>query len=233
MRKWTRFAPPSLHIFSTSSSEGVAEVLGKPPGTWSGESSCCCCCGGLEASPTVCRQREALSISWSCSTGCCRSPYMLPGHTGALCSRWGRVGGLTTGCCVFWQRKAGPGHCSAEGGVGWFLAGEGVLSASAGTTGDGVQGGVCQGSSSGARVVASCFWSSHCTGQCRKPWSCSASSSLSESLGVFPSRLVDGLGITLPKGLSRSVLPIGNGCGRRREGVGQARGKWQLLLVSS
>ena len=37
MRKRTRFAPPSSHIFSTFSLEGVAEVLGKPPGTWSGE----------------------------------------------------------------------------------------------------------------------------------------------------------------------------------------------------
>ena len=33
--------------------------------------------------------------------------------------------------------------------------------------------------------------------------------------------------------LSRSVLPIGNGRGRRRKGVGRARGKWQLLLASS
>ena len=177
MRKQTRFAPPSSHIFSTSSSEGVAEVSGKPPGTWSGVSSCCCCSGGLEASPTVHRQQEALSISWSCSTGCRRSPYTLPGRTGTLRSRWGQAGGCTIGRCAFWRRKAGPGRCGAEGGIGWFLAGEGVLGAGAGTTGDGVQGGVCRGSSSGARVVALRFWSSPCAGRCGKPWSCSALSS--------------------------------------------------------
>ena len=40
IRKQTRFAPPSLHIFCTSSSEGIAEVSGKPPGIWSGVSVC-------------------------------------------------------------------------------------------------------------------------------------------------------------------------------------------------
>ena len=39
--------------------------------------------------------------------------------------------------------------------------------------------------------------------------------------------------LSLNRFLSRSVLPIGNGCGQRREGVGRARGKWQLLLTSS
>ena len=162
MRKRTRFAPPFSHIFSTSSSEGVAEVSGKPPRTWSGESGCCCCSGGLEASPTVRHQREALSISRSCSTGCCHSPYTLPGCTGALRSHWGRAGKFTIGCCVFWRRSARPGRRGAGGGG--FLAGEGILGAGAGTTGDGVRGGVCRGSSSGAGVVASHFWSSPCAG---------------------------------------------------------------------
>jgi len=135
IRKWTRFAPPSSHIFCTSSSLGVAEVLGKPPGTWSGVSSC----GGLGASPTVSRHRKALLISQSCSTGCCRSPYTLPGRNGALHSCWGWAGILTAGGCgAFWWCSARPGRCGPGGGR--FLTGEGVLSASGGT-GDGICGG--------------------------------------------------------------------------------------------
>jgi len=135
IRKRTRFAPPSLHIFCTSSSLGVAEVSGKPPGIWSGVSSC----GGLGASPTVSRHREALSISWSCLTGCHCSPYTLPGHNGALHSCWGQAGILTAGGRgTFWRRSAWPGHCSARGGR--FLASEGILGAGGGT-GDGIRGG--------------------------------------------------------------------------------------------
>ena len=40
-------------------------------------------------------------------------------------------------------------------------------------------------------------------------------------------------GCALVEPLSRLVLPIGNGHGQRCEGVGRARGKWQLLLASS
>jgi len=135
IRKWTRFAPPSLHIFCTSSSLGVAEVSGKPPGIWSGVSGC----GGLGASPTVSHHREALLMSWSCSTGCHHSPYTLLGHNGALHSHWGRAGILTAGGRgAFWQHSAWPGRCGARGGR--FLAGEGVLGARGGT-GDGIQGG--------------------------------------------------------------------------------------------
>ena len=52
---------------------------------WSGVSVC----GGLEASPTVCRQREALSISRSCSTGCQCSPYTFRGAK----ALYGYIGG--------------------------------------------------------------------------------------------------------------------------------------------
>ena len=155
------------------------------------------------ASPTVCCQQEALSISQSCSMGCHRSPYTLPGRTGALRSCWGRAGKFTIGRCAFWRQSARPGHCSAGGGG--FLASEGVLGAGAGTSGDGVWGGVCQGSSSGAGVFALRLWLSPCAGRCRKPWSCSTSSSPSESSGLFPGQLVDGLGITLPRGFSRGL----------------------------
>ena len=137
MRYQTRFAPPSSHIFCTSSSEGIAEVLGKPPGMLSGESGC----GGREASLTVCRHLEAFSISRSCSTGCCLSPYTFPGRTGTLRSRWGRFGKFTKGLCAFWRRSALPGRGGTGGGG--FLTGEGVLGAGGGT-GDGVRGGgVC------------------------------------------------------------------------------------------
>jgi len=71
--------------------------------------------------------------------GCRCSPYMLPGHNGALRSHWGQAGILTAGGCgAFWQHSAQPGRCGAGGGR--FLASEGVLSASGGT-GDGVWGG--------------------------------------------------------------------------------------------
>jgi len=64
---------------------------------------------------------------------------MLPGHNGALRSRWGWAGIFTAGGRgTFWQHSARPGRCGAGGGG--FLAGEGVLSASGGT-GDGVRGG--------------------------------------------------------------------------------------------
>ena len=96
IRKRTRFAPPSSHIFCTSSSLGVAEVSGKPPGIWSGVSGC----GGLGASPTVSHHCEALSISRSCSMGCRRSPYTLPGRNGALRSRWGRCRDITVSARV-------------------------------------------------------------------------------------------------------------------------------------
>ena len=161
IRKWTRFAPPSSHIFCTSSSEGIAEVSGKPPGIWSSVSVC----WGLEASPTVCCHWEALSISQSCSTGCQHSPYMCLGCKGALRSCWGRCGRFTIGGHgAFWWRSAWPGHCGA-GGHG-FLAGEGILGAGGGTLGEGVLGGCCSlGSSSGA-CGSSCFGSSSCTGGC-------------------------------------------------------------------
>ena len=136
MRYQTRFAPPSSHIFCTSSSEGVAEVSGKPPGMLSRESGR----GGREASLTVCRHLEVFSMSWSCSMGCCLSPYMFPGHTGTLRSCWGRFGRFTIGLCAFWQHSALPGRGGARGGG--FLAGEGILGAGGGT-GNGVQGGVC------------------------------------------------------------------------------------------
>jgi len=160
IRKRTRFAPPSSHIFCTSSSLGVAEVSGKPPGTWSGVSGC----GGLEASPTVSRHCEALSISRSCSMGCRCSPYMLPGRNSTLHSRWGQAGILTAGgCSAFWQCSARPGCCGARGGG--FLAGEGVLGAGGGT-GDGVWGGfIWLGSSSGA-------WGSLCFGSSSCAWGC-------------------------------------------------------------
>ena len=136
MRKRTRFAPPSSHIFCTSSSEGIAEVSGKPPGIWSGVSVC----WGLEASPTVCCHQEALSISWSCLMGCQRLPYMFPGHKGALWSHQGcccrfTIGGRGT----FRQHSAQPGRCGARGGG--FLASEGILGAGGGTLGEGVLGG--------------------------------------------------------------------------------------------
>jgi len=135
IRNRTRFAPPSLHIFCTSSSLGIAEVSGKPPGIWSGVSGC----GGLGASPTVSCHREALSISWSCSTRCRCSPYKLPGCNGTLRSRWGQAGIFTAGGHgTFWRRSPRPGRCGAGGGR--FLAGEGVPSASGGT-GDGIWGG--------------------------------------------------------------------------------------------
>jgi len=71
--------------------------------------------------------------------GCRRSPYTLPGHNGALRSRWGQAGIFTAGGRgAFWRRSARPGHCGAGGGG--FLTGEGVLGAGGGT-GDGVQGG--------------------------------------------------------------------------------------------
>ena len=137
MRYRTRFAPPSSHIFRTSSSEGVAEVLGKPPRMLSGESGC----GGCEASPTVCHHLEAFSMSWSCSTGCCLSPYMFPGCTGTLRSRWGRFGKFTIDLCAFWRHSALPGCGGTRGGR--FLASEGILGAGGGT-GDGVRDGeVC------------------------------------------------------------------------------------------
>ena len=158
IRYRTRFAPPSLHIFCTSSSEGVAEVSGKTLGICSGVSVC----GGLEASPTVCHQREALSISRSCSMGCWRSPYTFSGCKGALQSRWGCCGRFTMGGRgAFWWRSAQPGRCSASGGR--FCASEGVLGAGGGTSGEGVLGGFGSlGSSSGA-CGSLCFGSSSCT----------------------------------------------------------------------
>ena len=159
IRKQTRFAPPSSHIFCTSSSEGIAEVLGKPPGIWSGVSVC----WGLEASPTVCCYQEALLISWSCSMGCQHSPYTFPGCKGTLWSHWGHCGKFTIrGCGTFWWHLAQPGCYGARGGG--FLAGEGILSASGGTSGEGVLEGYCSlGSSSGA-CDSSCFGLSSCTG---------------------------------------------------------------------
>ena len=116
MRYQTRFAPPSSHIFCTSSSVGIAEMSGKPPRMLSRESGC----GGCEASPTVCHHLEVFSISQSCLMGCCLSPYTFPGHTGTPCSHWRWFGKFTIGLCVFWWHLALPG-CWAPEEAGFLL----------------------------------------------------------------------------------------------------------------